>query len=105
MIDPMNPANHGKPLWVVYGSTCAPIVMCCKLLAYSATHTPIPPGEAGPKVCIWGYSVWKRVPGFRTIGMNVAEWQRRERAMPPIFFDSQDAAFEKLRELTTPVGT
>lgn len=89
-IDPMDPASHGKPLWVVYGEKADPRVLYAKLLAYTNDHRLLPAGTAGV-VCIWGHSVWRRQPGFRTLGINVAEWSVRS-GLAPLFFDTQAEA-------------
>lgn len=96
-------SNHGKPLWVVYGDKCFPQLLCAKLLAYTADHQLLRAGVAGPRVCIWGYSVYRRQPGFRTLGIEVGEWVKRS-SFEPMFFDVQEEALEILRKLTVPMG-
>jgi hypothetical protein len=100
-IDPQDPSSHGKPLWVVYGLTCFPSLLCAKLLAYGADYQPRPVGVAGAHVCLWGYSVYRGEPGFRTRGVRVEEWAKRS-TMKPRWFDTQTEALECLRKLTTP---
>jgi hypothetical protein len=100
-IDPLDPANHGRPLWIVYGHACMPSLICAKLRAYTEAHAVLPVGTAGPVVCIWGYSVYKRKPGFRTLGLDLREWSKRS-TIGPTFYDTQDEAIERLRKLTKP---
>lgn len=96
----MDPANHGKPLWVVFGSRTWPQIICVKLFAYSVDHVLLPVGEKGPNVCVWGYSVWKREAGFRTLGTDVCEWAKARKLCE--FYDTQDEALDRLRKLTKP---
>jgi hypothetical protein len=96
----MDPAGHGKPLWVVFGSHTWPQIVCVKLLAYTVDHVLLPVGAEGPNVCVWGYSVWKRKPGFRTMGTNVFTWAKAYTLCE--FYDAQDEALDRLRKLTTP---
>lgn len=95
--------NHGKPLWIVHGDKCFPQLLCAKLRAYTTKYQLLPAGVAGPRVCIFGYSVYRRQPGFRTLGVNVDEWVKRS-SFKPAFFDVQDEALAMLRKLTTPMG-
>ncbi len=97
-IDPRDPYWHGRPLWVIYGPKCHPTFICAKLRAYDAAHIIQPVGRPGANVCIWGYSVYRRVPGFRTMGTGI------ETLDDPHFFSVQDEALSYLRKLTTPMG-
>lgn len=102
MIEPLNPEYHGKPIWVIYGpSRFWPQILCCKLNAYSSTHALLPAGRRGATVCIWGYSLWRGKPGFRTLGVDVEEWGARQE-WGPFFYDVQAYALDHLREITTP---
>jgi hypothetical protein len=83
-----------KPLWCVYGHTAWPQVFCCKI-----TNAD----RFGPT--IWGYSVYRRKPGFRTLGKNLAEWIHQEELQDGHeikFYDSLPLALERLRLLLTP---
>lgn len=89
--DVCEPANHGRPLWVVYGpAACWPSLLCCKLMPYSKDHQLLPVGTPSKNVCIWGLSRWKRQYGFRTLGINVRQWV--ERSGDVRWFDSFEAA-------------
>lgn len=107
--DPYDPVQHGRVLWAVYGPTCEPSIICCKLFAYDHNHKKLPASMApvssdGHYVAVWGYSVWNGVPAFRTLGQDI-----RTLAIGPDsvceFYVSQDAALARLRELTTPVDS
>lgn len=92
-VDPHDPANHGKPLWVVYGSTAFPSILCCRLRINDGHAT------------MWGYSVWRRSPGFRTMGTYVKNWiasleAKREDLYE--FYDDQEEALDRLRKILTP---
>jgi len=101
-IDPRDPAHHDRALWVVYGTEGFPEMLCCKLRAYTSTHDLLPAGTAGPEVCVWGYSVWRGKPGFRTLGQTIEGWTAGVQfAMPPEFYATQEAALARMRELTT----
>lgn len=100
-LDPLDPKNHGKPLWVVYGHECMPSLMCCKLRATAADYSTLPIGETGTAVVIWGYSVWEGVPGFRTLGSDLSKWAAHS-SYGPLFFASQEPALDELRRVTTP---
>jgi hypothetical protein len=100
-VDPHDPTSHGKPLWLVHGERCFPSLLCAKLVAYTQEHRMLPAGTPGPRVRIWGYSVWKGEPGFRTLGVDVNDWAKKS-GRAPKFFDSQTEALEELRKLTKP---
>ena len=87
-IDPNNPDFHKIPLWCVYGDDCFPSMLCCRISTADGTPT------------IWGYSVWRREPGFRTLGINLVEWIKREKR--PRFFANHADALAYIGKLTTP---
>jgi hypothetical protein len=103
LIDPADPKNHDKPLWVLHGHECAPGLMCAKLLAYAEDLSLLPVGEEGPRIVIWGYSVYQGVPAFRTLGQDLSTWAEHS-SYGPFFFDGQQHALDELRRITTPVG-
>lgn len=100
-IDPTDPKNHGKPLWVLHGHECAPGIVCAKLRAYAEDHSLLPIGEKGPRVALWGYSVYQGVPGFRTLGQYLSTWSTRS-SYGPFFFEAQKHALDELCRITTP---
>lgn len=53
-----NDAPLDTPLWAVYGPDSFPTAVCVKIRNH-------PTGRA-----VWGYSVYRRSPGFRTLGQN-----------------------------------
>jgi hypothetical protein len=88
-VDPMATENHGIPLWVVYGvSVYWPGVLCCRIRI----------NEGVP--VIWGYSVWKRQPGFRTLGVPVKYWAESHAFCH--FFSNQTRMLEYVEKITTP---
>lgn len=95
-VDPLDPSNHDKPMWVVYGiSPFWPQLLCAKVLPHDGG------GVLPPSVNIWGYSVWKRKPGFRTLGVAVQEWSARH-AFGPFFYDRQEFALAHLKAVSSP---
>lgn len=94
-VDPSDPRLWDKPLWCVYGPECFPTVIACKVN-----------NASGMGAAIWGYSVYKRKPGYRTLGQDLKRWveEKTEEAQgdEPVFFDIQLAAFDYLRGLVTP---
>lgn len=83
-IDPFDPQHWDKPLFVVYGSSAFPSLLCCKVRLNEGVPT------------IWGFSLWRRTPGFRTLGIKLKTWVERE--TDPRFYLSQEEAFEAIRE-------
>lgn len=91
-VDPFNPENGDKPLWVVYGHDAFPSILCCKIRHNHADLGPI----------IWGFSIYKRSPGFRTLGLEVQTWIDRYHMAK--FFDDHAEAIAYITKLTTPMG-
>lgn len=93
-IDLNDQNNWEKPLFVVYGPDSFPTMFCCKIC--------VRPTYPNGKPCIWGFSVWRRVPGFRTLGVELEGWLD---AHPNArFYLTQDEAFEDLKGLFSKVG-
>lgn len=94
-VDFNDPTCHDKPLWVVYGVNCFPSIICCKLTLHHKDD-----------VVIWGHSVYRRSPGFRTLGKSVITWINDYKQNFGYdlfeFYDSQDEALDRIRKLTTP---
>lgn len=94
-IDYRDPANLNKTLWLVYGQKFFPSILCCKLSR-----------NKDGDVVIWGFSVYRRSPSFRTLGRNVATWMESLKATHAHdmfeFYDDQNDAIERLRDITTP---
>jgi hypothetical protein len=80
-INPTDSAHHNTPLWAVYDWN-GPAVLACRVNTLQG------------KATIWGYSVWKRQPGYRTLGVNLSDW--RSTARNPVFFDKQSEAIEEV---------
>ena len=49
---------------------------------------------------IWGYSVYRRSPGYRTLGQSAKKWS--EVSNMAIYFDDQEEALDYLRKSTKP---
>lgn len=92
-VDPLDEANHDKPLWLVYGHEAWPSFLCCKINLKRHGY-PV----------IWGFSVYRRSPGFRTIGQDVRTWMQAttDRMGYTLweFYDNQDEALARLKKLT-----
>jgi hypothetical protein len=86
-IDPWDSQYHYRPIWCVYGPDSFPTVFCCQL-----THS------CG-SLNVWGYSVYRRSPGFRTVGRELAGWVAEKGA---VFFAEQSGALAHIAKLTTP---
>lgn len=93
MID-ANEAPLKTPIWCIYGPDCFPTIFCCMI------NEPYGGGRG-----IWGYSVYKRKPGFRTLGGTVGptqysgDWIKDNNAK---FFLNQSEALDYLKAITTP---
>jgi hypothetical protein len=86
-IDPAAPEFFRKPLWAVYGHDCFPSLIAC-----------IVSGTPG-NLAVWGYSVYRRAGGYRTLGQSLEKWSGSNNAR---FFANQDDAIGCMRKLTTP---
>lgn len=83
-----NPLDHlDTPMWCVYGPDCFPTIICFKVSKYLHYTT------------IWGYSVYKRKPGFRTLGQDFETWDKQHKGK---YFLRQEDAIAYLTKITTP---
>lgn len=80
---------EAKALWCVYGPKCFPSMICCKV------------NESAHGQIIWGFSIYKRSPGFRTLGITVETFGNKHEIFE--FFNDHDEAIAYLRKLTTPL--
>lgn len=103
-IDPRDTMFTNVPLWCVYGYDFCPQVMACKIsrahieAAKAAGRDYVHMGPA-----ILGYSVFKRQPGYRTLGQDLAHWlNSHETHKTAKFFISQREALAYLSDLLTP---
>ena len=87
-IDPWAADSADKVLWCVYGYESWPSMFCCKLHDYDGSRN------------VWGYSIYRRSPGFRTLGQRLALWLEQHEMC--LFFDDQQKAMEYLTQITTP---
>lgn len=84
----VNELPVGVELYCVYGPNCFPSIFSCVIRQHITGK------------CVWGYSVYKRVPGFRTIGHHIGDFLNRYKNA--VFFDKQEYALEYLSKLITP---
>ena len=91
-VNPSDRINIGVVLWCVYGPSCFPQVMCCKVI-------PSPREQYTP-LTIWGYSVYRNSPGFRTLGIHFVKWMRDNPEAK--FFRVRNEALAYLANLITP---
>lgn len=89
-IDPMLDENHGKILWCVYGAYCFPTIYTCIIKRCVNWHN---------RPIVWGYSEYRRSPGFRTMGTDVEKWAADHDAK---FFENKESAFEYIASLIEP---
>ena len=93
MIDPDNwlsfeSAPADVVLWMVHGSEFSPSLMAVRIRDYPDSSR-----------AVWGYSVYRRQPGFRTLGVG-SSWTDEHSAR---FFVLQAEALAHLGKLTTPL--
>jgi hypothetical protein len=87
--DEVDPLEHqDKPLWCVYGPDCFPHIICCKINSVTGS------------AAIWGYSVWKGTPGFRTLGIDLDSWNERYDNIK--YFNDKSLALKFIDKLVTP---
>lgn len=79
-------ASH---VWCVYGVKCFPQMLCCKLK--QTVFGPV----------IWGFSIYKRQPGFRTLGQQLTAFTKQLQLCE--FFTDHDEALAYMKKLTTPL--
>ena len=53
-----------------------------------------------PAPCVWGFSIWKNVAGYRTLGVRLAEWLSRDEQKGIVIEPDHDRTADKkwLRE-------
>lgn len=89
-IEPNDRRNWGIPLWVVgvpYKGMAD--IQCVKIRDQS---------NGDPHV--WGYSEWRRSPGFRTLGIKLSAFQ--DRFVSCRFYADHDAAIEAIKKASMP---
>jgi hypothetical protein len=79
------------PLWCIYGPKSFPTTICCMIKRGGA--------DQRSTLILWGYSIYRNTPGFRTLGVELGRWSSDN---DPTFFTDQDKAMEYLRLLTKP---
>lgn len=87
----IDPAEYlDQPIWCVTGAECAPSVFCCRIAKTTALNS---------QPVIWGFSVYKGDPGFRTLGQRLDVF--REQNPRAVFFATPADATSYLYELIT----
>lgn len=81
-------ANLGVPLWIIYGSTGWPQMICVAAKRHEL-----------PRIAVWGYSVYRNSPGFRTLGQDPYVYFAGQNAY---VFTNIDSAMEHLKSQITP---
>lgn len=90
-IDPLDTNNHNIVLWCVSGADSFPTIFCCKIS---------PSSQNSNVFVIWGYSVYRRSPGFRTLGQRLdQDWIADHQAK---FFNDETNAVNYITKLITP---
>lgn len=79
--------NQDIPLWVVHSHIAHPEVHCLKVLAQNGG------------LYVWGYSVWKGTPGFRTLGITISQFEAGEKAY---YFTTKNDALAYLSIILEP---
>ena len=86
------------PLWCVYGPDCFPTMFCFKLRSWTSDNIDF---QHLNGIYIWGYSIYRGEPGFRTLGLNFENW--KESINNPLFFETSEEACKYLKVLVTPL--
>ena len=89
-VDPHDVALRNQPLWCVFGPESFPTLFCCVIRE-----------NVGAPV-IWGYSVYRRKPGFRTLGQELDAWLAERKGDNPLFFASLSEALLILAVMVSP---
>lgn len=99
-IDPKD-IKPGTPHWCVFGPSSFPKIICFTLHFWETNDSKYKHLEG---YNIWGYSVYRKKPGFRTIGKNFNDWIREQQLNGdmPVFFGNIDHATEYLKSILTP---
>lgn len=89
-IDANDSNNHDIPLWavmVVHQGLAE--IQCLKIK-----------DQSNGDLHVWGYSEWRRSPGFRTLGIRLPAFTGR--FVSCVFYDDHDSALAALKLATTP---
>lgn len=89
-IDVNDRKNHDIPLWavmVVHQGLAE--IQCLKIR-----------DQSNGDLHVWGYSVWRNSPGFRTLGIRLSAFT--ERFVSCAFYNDHDGALAALKVATTP---
>lgn len=88
-VDPKEDKFHHIPLWGVTVTHKGLASMQCLMVRLNAGA-----------LTVWGYSEWKRSPGFRTLGIRLEEFMAAHDGCQ--FFTDHGEALDALQVATTP---
>lgn len=89
-IDPNDPVNLNRTLWCVHGHKAHPAIHCLRIKASQNMKGHF----------VWGYSVWKGEPGFRTLGVSVEKFHENKDLH--LYFPEKQDALEYLSIILDP---
>lgn len=89
MIEPTDSRYFNMPLWCVYGHKAFPSIIACIIRDH---------GQYG--LAVWGYSEYRRSPGYRTLGQELSKFAAANDICE--YYSSHDEALARIKELTTP---
>lgn len=91
-IDPSDANYHNIPLWCVHGHEAHPSIHCLKL--------KMSPAVTNFQLTVWGYSVYKGEPGFRTLGKSLTAFSEGKKLL--LFFACKQDALDYLSIILEP---
>lgn len=96
--NPFGKINHNVALWCVYGYSAFPSMIGCTLRVHN--HRGV------ESLNIWGFSIYKRQRGYRTLGISVEKfYETYGKDFRPKFFRIQADALAFIAALTNPQRT
>ena len=90
-IEPTNQEYWNIPLWCVHGHKSHPSIHCLMIVSCR-----------DGSINVWGYSVYKRAPGFRTLGMSLEAFAKDKTIC--YYFSTKQAALDYLSDILEPKG-
>lgn len=85
VVDPFDSKYDNTLLWCVRGTADIAIYIDCVMINYDSQINPV----------VWGYSVYRRSPGFRTLGISLHRLKDQHSCC--MFFDNRDDAIVYFR--------
>jgi hypothetical protein len=84
VVNPFEPANFNRALWCVHGRDGSPQIQAFMVNDAGVNGT----------ATIWGYSIYRKSPGFRTLGLRLDTWLSDKH--DPVFYDDRNDAMNAL---------